>query len=180
MALFRRLLSRRARAAGASGGGRGGGGAARGAPAAGYPFPSPELAIPVDARPARPAVRVYNDRDGLPQNGVASVAFDARGSLWAGTEDGAAVYDGRVWRAVDMPNRTRSNWVRTMLATTDGSLWFGTRGGGLARLEDGGWRVYDTASGLPNNQIHALVETRGADGRPVLWVGTEGGLARFD
>jgi ligand-binding sensor domain-containing protein len=37
-------------------------------------------------------------------------------------------------------------------------------------------RTWDTSDGLPQNTINAMVQTR--DG--FLWVGTSGGLARFD
>jgi signal transduction histidine kinase/ligand-binding sensor domain-containing protein/CheY-like chemotaxis protein len=135
----------------------------------------------------RPAVRVYSDKDGLPQVTVPAMAFDKRGYLWVGTQDGAAYYNGRAWTVVDMPNRTLSNWVRALLVGSDGSLWFGTYGGGLARLStadaagEGQWRVYDTTSGLPSNVVSSLLETVGAvaDGGRTLWAGTDGGLARL-
>src|ERR1700742_2016988 len=37
-------------------------------------------------------------------------------------------------------------------------------------------QVWNTESGLPQNSVHAVLQT--ADG--FLWLGTEGGLARFD
>jgi hypothetical protein len=47
-------------------------------------------------------------------------------------------------------------------------------------LTDAGeWRVSDTNSGLPKNQVLSLLETRGDDGRRTLWVGTGSGLARL-
>jgi len=48
----------------------------------------------------------------------------------------AAVYNGRVWKTVDMPNREESNNVLDILAGADGSMWFAT-GIGLARLHEG-------------------------------------------
>ena len=61
------------------------------------------------------------------------------------------------------------------------SLWAGTYGGGLARLDkDGHWQTYNKAStnaGLPDDYVSALAF--GPDGS--LWAGTEGGgLARID
>src|SRR5262249_15936703 len=66
--------------------------------------------------------------------------------------------------------------------TQDGRsiLWVGTRGSGLARLEDGKWSIYDTKSGLPDNLVISLRETHTQDGRSILWIGTLGGLARLD
>jgi ligand-binding sensor domain-containing protein len=125
-------------------------------------------------------VRVYGDEDGLPQVTIHAIALDKRGYLWVGTQDGAARYNGRAWTVVDMPNRTLSNWVNAILVGSDGSIWFGTNGGGLARLTDAGeWSVYDTTNGLPHNRVRSLLETHGEDGASTLWVGTNGGLARL-
>lgn len=128
------------------------------------------------------AIRVLRDADGLPQNTVHAITLDQEGYLWIGTQDGAAFYNGRSWTAVDMPNRTRSNYVRAILAGTDGSVWFGTQAAGLCRLKDGRWSILSTdRSGLPTQRINALLETRNPDGSAVVWVGTHGmGLARLD
>ena len=60
--------------------------------------------------------------------------------------------------------------------THDGSLWAGTYGEGLWRLDHTGsdpgkLRLYTVADGLSSNQIRSLVE--GTDG--TLWIGTFGG-----
>jgi signal transduction histidine kinase/ligand-binding sensor domain-containing protein/CheY-like chemotaxis protein len=138
---------------------------------AGAPRCDPRVDV---ARFGRPAVCVYDAGDGLPQNDVSAIAFDSKGYLGVGTVDGAARYNGRAWTVVDMPKQTLSNWVRTMLACSDGRLWFGTYGGGLASLLDGDWTIYDTSSGLPSNQIRCLLETEDRAGSS-LWVGTSGG-----
>jgi signal transduction histidine kinase/ligand-binding sensor domain-containing protein/DNA-binding NarL/FixJ family response regulator len=128
----------------------------------------------------RPAIRVFTDATGLPQNSVQALAYDARGHLWIGTQDGAAVYNGRAWTVVPMPSRTRSNFVRTLLAGSDAKLYFGTIGGGLSLLSDGRWTEFNSSTVLPDDDVRCLLETHVAR-RPVLWVGTlKGGLARFD
>jgi ligand-binding sensor domain-containing protein/signal transduction histidine kinase len=56
-----------------------------------------------------------------------------------------------------------------------GVLWLGTQAG-LARKEQGGWKMFTTRDGLSSDAIRALAEDK--DG--ALWVGTEsGGLNRF-
>ncbi len=122
------------------------------------------------------AFRVFRDAQGLPQNTVHAIAVDTRGQLWIGTQDGAAYYDGRRWTTVDMPSRLQSNFVRTILAASDGSLWFGTRAAGLFRLHEGEWTEAETLciqAGCP--RINALAETTSATGKPVIWAGTYGG-----
>ena len=128
----------------------------------------------------RPPVRVFTTEQGLPQNTIQAMVFDRLGYLWVGTQDGAARYNARTWRTVAMPNRTLSNFVGAICASRDGSVWFGTNGGGVLHLDRGHWTIFDAASGaLPNDQIRCMMETVGRGGEPVLLVGTRGGLARF-
>jgi ligand-binding sensor domain-containing protein len=125
-----------------------------------------------------PSFRFFNSEQGLPQNTPQAFALDARGFLWTGTEDGAAVYNGRFWKTVDMPNREESNIIRDILAAADGSVWFATTIG-LARLHEGQWTLFRKSAGLPSDRILRLAEER--DGaRTVLWAGTDKGLARWD
>ena len=126
----------------------------------------------------RPAFRFFGSEQGLPQITPQAFAVDARGFLWTGTEDGAAVYNGRTWKAVDMPNREESNTIKDILASADGSIWFATTIG-LAHLQNGQWTLFGVNTGLPSNRILCLAEERDGS-RNVLWVGTDKGLARWD
>ncbi len=127
----------------------------------------------------RPAMRVYDARDGLPQNTVVSVAFDRKGYLWAGTEDGPARYNGRAWSHVPLPKQMSARMIRAIVPAADGSIWFATFGGGIARLRDGEWTCYDTSSGLPHDIVHTAREVVDADGRSSILCGTRRGLARI-
>ncbi|HEX4964148.1 MAG TPA: ATP-binding protein [Thermoanaerobaculia bacterium] len=126
----------------------------------------------------RPSFRFFGSEQGLPQNTPQSFALDARGFLWTGTQDGAAVYNGRVWKTVDMPNREESNNILDILAGADGSMWFATTIG-LVRLHEGHWTLFRKDAGLPSNRILCLAEER--DGaKTVLWAGTDQGLAQWN
>src|SRR4051812_16697028 len=72
-----------------------------------------------------PALKVFTDEDGLPQNSIVDIEFDMNGYLWVATEDGSAKYNGRHWTSVPMPNRTIANQLRCLKATRDGAMWFG-------------------------------------------------------
>src|SRR5690349_20693561 len=89
--------------------------------------PAPEAETDV-ASIARPALRVFTDRDGLPQNAINALAFDKSGYLWAATKDGAAFYNGREWRAIELPAELGSTWIQSLLVASDGAAWFGTIG----------------------------------------------------
>lgn len=127
----------------------------------------------------RSAMKVYSDQEGLPQNSIEAVAFDRRGYLWLGTQDGAVRYNGREWMPLPMPRPTVANWVSAILVGQDGSLWFGTRGDGLHRYQDGRFQSFGLAEGFPDAQVLALQETT-EGGRPVVWAGTaDHGLIRI-
>ena len=128
---------------------------------------------------AAPASRIYTDRDGLPQNTVNHACFDAAGFFWVGTEDGAARYDGRAWTTFPMPNRFASNCIRSVCASVDGSVYFGTLGGGLVRFTNGRFEVIDEAAGLPDSYVLSIVERKTRDQRVELWAGTRKGLVRW-
>jgi serine/threonine protein kinase/ligand-binding sensor domain-containing protein len=121
-----------------------------------------------------PSVRVFNDKDGVPQSSILAMAFEPHGKMWIATQGGPAYYDGRSWNAVLFPNAT-SNFVRALALGSDGSLWCGTDGGGLWRLKNEVWTTFDASNGLPGSDVWAVVEQRG-----VVWAATARGLARYD
>jgi signal transduction histidine kinase/ligand-binding sensor domain-containing protein/CheY-like chemotaxis protein len=142
------------------------------------------FAVPITTKsdPAdvgRPGFRIFTDRDGLPQNSILSMAFDSKGYLWVGTQDGAAYYNGRKWIAVKAPMRTNSNFILSLLGARDGSMWLGRDSGGLEHFENGIWTNYNKDTGLPGNSVFVLLETTSTDGKSIIWAGTEQGLGMF-
>jgi len=145
-------------------------------------------AVPVSATEVRdplsiavPFVRTFRDADGLPQNTVNAMALDAEGRLWVGTQDGVARYDGRTWETIELPLETPNRFIRDLLATSDGALWFGTLENGLLRWRDGAWlHVPPSPRTIPTPRVNTLAETGPPEAR-TLWVGLhDGGLASFD
>lgn len=119
---------------------------------------------------------VFDERSGLPQNTIVDMEVDARGIVWAATQDGPARYNGHAWETVPLPHAMRSNYARVMQVSRRGGLWIGSFDGGLAYLQDDRWTVYSTAQGLPSNRIRGLLET--PDGK-TLWIATDRGVARL-
>ncbi len=68
------------------------------------------------------------------------------------------------------------NYIVSLYAAPDGTVWCGTWGGGLARFDGTAWKNFTVADGLPANHVFMLEP--GGDG--TIWVGTSDGLARFD
>ena len=73
-------------------------------------------------------------------------------------------------------NRNPLRDVRTIIEGTNGTIWFGTAGIGLACLNQNNIRQFHRADGLPSDYIECLhFDEAGA-----LWIGTfGGGLCRF-
>ncbi|MCM2336125.1 MAG: ATP-binding protein, partial [Pseudomonas sp.] len=135
-------------------------------------------------------LRIWRSEDGLGDSFVWSVHVDARDRVWVGTGSaGVVMLDASRTPALRL-DRARvplmqSDDVWAVASTTDGSVWFGTAGGGLYRVRDvggaGGPRVTrflprrgDPRS-LPDARVSHLATT--ADG--ALWIGTKGGVARW-
>jgi signal transduction histidine kinase/sugar lactone lactonase YvrE len=98
---------------------------------------------------------------------------DRSGRLLAATPNGVAeLGEGSIPRRILIPGGSQPNdSTMTVLETRDGTLWAGTYGRGLWRLQDGNLRLFTTADGLSSDQIRSLAED--ADG--TLWIGTLGG-----
>jgi ligand-binding sensor domain-containing protein len=112
---------------------------------------------------------------GAPQCMIADGSY-----LWIGNDQGLVRYD----RAVDtfanyyasipgLPER----WVTALTRAKDGSIWIGTRFGGLVQFANNIWTTYSTMnSPLPTDNITALA----ADSLGRVWVGTSSGLCAYD
>lgn len=71
--------------------------------------------------------------------------------------------------------------VPALACDLDGSVWFGTSWGGLARrMPDGSFVYHVEAAGLPGDSIRRLLVVPDGEGGRSLWFGTEGGAARYD
>lgn len=123
---------------------------------------------------------------GYTGNSIESIVQDTAGFMWFGSWAGLHRYDGyRTITFVHDPADDESiteGAVSALHVDRAGTLWVGTRGGGLDR--------YDPATesfahfkhdprddlSLSNDDVHAILE----DSRGDLWIGTAAGLNRFD
>ncbi|MHB8522792.1 MAG: sensor histidine kinase [Limisphaerales bacterium] len=98
----------------------------------------------------------------------------ADGTLWFGANDGLYKYQDR--RLVKVFDRA---WVGALTSDDQGNLWFGGAwsGGGLSRYnpKTGESAVFTKAQGLPDDNVWSIERSSGGG----VWVGTEGGLARY-
>jgi diguanylate cyclase (GGDEF)-like protein len=118
---------------------------------------------------------------------VRAIVQDRLGFMWFGTQEGLNRFDGRsmvVYRHdANDPHSVPSNRIAALFVDSRGTLWVGTRGGGIARYDPALERfdafLHDPADpwSLSQNDIAAIAEDR----RGRLWVATHrGGLNRVD
>jgi ligand-binding sensor domain-containing protein len=124
---------------------------------------------------AQLAMRAWSDRDGLPQNTVAALAFDSKGALWIGTQDGLAVYDGRGFRSVALPEGVHS--IHAIVISADDTVYVGTTDAGVVVLSGADRAIYDTHSGLPDDEIYDILLAEGPPRDEDLWIATNSGVA---
>lgn len=71
----------------------------------------------------------YTGRAGLPSTRVHSLDFDAAGTLWVGTAQGLARFDGQNWTLRHSLRWLPSDHVRGVVVDPDGKAWVATTGG---------------------------------------------------
>ena len=69
----------------------------------------------------------YTTRDGLAGNVVYSIAQDAKGAFWFGTNAGLSRYDGANWRNYGRREGLTENHIYALAVAVNGDVWAGTR-----------------------------------------------------
>lgn len=113
------------------------------------------LLVFAHAAPAQYRFDSFTTDDGLPQNGVRGIAQTPDGYLWFTTFDGLVRFDGVRFTVFDKNNSSgiKSNRFNLLYADEKGRLFAGTEDSGLTVLENGSFRTYTTADGLPSDLI---------------------------
>lgn len=124
-------------------------------------------------------------KDSLPSNNVMSVYADSQNRIWVATVDSLSVLEkSRTgFRNIRFENNANScvNAITVMKETQDGALWIGNLEGDLCRLDAGG--------GVSRFHLRSIFKSEDGEVVPIvmhedylatLWVGTSGGLFRFE
>jgi len=106
---------------------------------------------------------------------VNSVAIDAAGIVWAGTNKGIGRYDGVSWRNYTKTDGLVSDSITAAAVDSLGRVWAGTYSG-LSCFDGKTWKTYTLGDGLAGNYICSLSIGPGNE----VWAGTETGLSCFD
>jgi len=126
---------------------------------------------------AMPVFRFENftTANGLPDNHVFAVLVDGD-RVWAGTENGLAVFENRAWKTYTTADGLAHRAVLSLaLDKRTGDVWAGTMGG-LSRISAGRIVSYTQLnSGLSNDVVYG-VSVEGSN----VWVATAAGACRLN
>ena len=121
--------------------------------------------------------RAFTEADGLAHNSVTAllaVPGGRGGRLWVGTSRGLSLFAGGAFRAFPGQERFEGVNVRSLYRDAAGTLWVGTYGRGLMRLEGGEVAVFTTRDGLHDDGAWAVLE----DDAGRLWISCDRGVFR--
>ncbi len=117
----------------------------------------------------------FTTANGLPDNHVYSVLVDGE-RIWAGTENGLAVYENHAWKTYTTKDGLAHRAVLSLaLDKRTGDVWAGTMGG-LSRISGGRIDSYTQLnSGLSNDVVYG-VSVEGEN----VWVATAAGGCKLN
>ncbi len=105
------------------------------------------------------------DGTSVPAMAVHAITQDRDGNIWAGGSQLISINPAGAARVYTLPGTYSKNRVKSILQTSDGTIWVGTVGG-LQQLRDGQFQ--------PMPAIHATVRSLLQTNDGTLWIGTIG------
>ncbi len=125
---------------------------------------------------------VYTTRDGLPDNNINRLYEDSRGDIWISSYNppGLVTRWERATGTFQVYSQAHGmpplNWNNVFGEDSSGDVWLGLHNGGVARLRQDRFEVFDESAGVPGGMIQGLYRDRGGG----LWIATSaGGAARI-
>ena len=134
-------------------------------------------------------LRLFTEEDGLPSSHIRMTYQDASGQIWVGTGLGVAGLSSNQLDAngpteeqtfVAEPGELGSRFILSINEDTRGRLIVGARGSLMIRDTDGRVERYSSEHGMPGSVVFSsLVEPSSSDSADIIWLATNGGLARL-
>jgi ligand-binding sensor domain-containing protein/signal transduction histidine kinase len=115
----------------------------------------------------------WTTQDGLSNDFVRTLAEDASGTLWVGTDNGLLRFAQGHFARVDGTDRIPALAVHAIARDWAGALWVG--GSKLLRLHGGEVKEYTLGGEASENRVKSILQTQ--DGS--IWVGTVAGVQRL-
>lgn len=111
----------------------------------------------------------WNHKDGIGADNVNELPVSANTGLGTRTRHDLTTL-------VAGMNSYNPNYVFSVLAAPDKTIWVGTWGGGVSQFNGKTWSNLTTKDGLAGNIVYAIAQ----DQQGVFWFGTDNGVSRYD
>jgi ligand-binding sensor domain-containing protein/signal transduction histidine kinase len=125
--------------------------------------------------------RTWGRQNGLPANGISSIAQTKDGYLWLGAAIGLIRFDGTEFEVVDLgllPEAWRSGIVNGLSSAKDGGLWVGLESSTFGFCDGRNFSYQPRESwsnGFPSvRYVRCVLESKAG----ALWLGTDEGVLR--
>ncbi|MGD8320070.1 MAG: hypothetical protein PVJ02_06435, partial [Gemmatimonadota bacterium] len=105
----------------------------------------------------------------LPDHTVKAIYRDRTDAMWVGTDQGMYRDSAGAWTHFTPADGLPHALVRVFLQASDGSIWFGTDGGGVGRYVAGRIEALSRQDGFPSDRVRSLHQLAPS----VMLVGTE-------
>ena len=121
-------------------------------------------------------------------NAVRKVMVDSKNNVWVGTTEGLYRFKKCINKEYLVEsiskkktnsnrNKKSANHILSLFESSDGSIWFGTRGSGLCRYTiDGKFQWYNELYEFTEESVSSIIESK--DGN--LWVSVNSGLLKLN
>jgi ligand-binding sensor domain-containing protein/signal transduction histidine kinase len=119
--------------------------------------------------------KTFDERNGISNTCVWSLAEDRKHNIWIGTYGGGLFrYSNGNFTQYRLGQERAGPIVLDIAVARDDSLWIATPDG-VSHLQDGNVRNYTTKDGLSSARVLAIHQDRAG----VIWVATQGGVDRY-
>ncbi|QSE96031.1 ligand-binding sensor domain-containing protein [Fulvivirga lutea] len=116
----------------------------------------------------------FNENNGLSDNVIWGVSDYGNDGVLIVTRSGFHVFKNNSLTNLDLPQSLFSNRINTAIQSTNGALWIGYSGHGIARVADDSVNYFTTSDGLSSDLIYSIIEQDGD-----LLIGNERGVDRI-
>ncbi|MBO4421493.1 MAG: HD domain-containing protein [Lachnospiraceae bacterium] len=113
---------------------------------------------------------LYDNQSGLPTSEANAIAETEEGFIWIGSYSGLIRYDGNTFERMDSTTGITS--VVCLYVDSKNRLWIGTNDNGVAVMENGKYKIYDTADGLGSSSVRCITE----DSNGTIYIASTNGL----
>ena len=117
---------------------------------------------------------LYSNANGLPTSEANAITETGDGFIWIGSYAGLIRYDGNTFTRID--DDTGISNVRALYTDSRDRLWIGTNDAGFLVMENGRFRRWGKADGLPSSVIRNFAE----DEEGCIYIGTTSGVVIMD